>query len=399
MGEFKIIKNDEEYQAVMRRIEDLFDAKQGTEDGEELELLAALVEIYEKENYPIDDPDPISAIKFRMEQLGLNRNDLVDYIGSKSKVSEVLSGKRPLSLNMIRRLHEGLNIPAEVLLKETSKTLPDSSIMKHGRKFPFTEMYRLGWFKDFFSGSLSEAKGAMEEILLSFIGPFKINDFSTCFNRKTEKDDDSDFDDILLAWRIRVMNLAAKDKLSKWNASVLDDSFFSELAHLSYFEDGPRLACEFLNKSGIHFIIEEHLKKTHMDGSSMIMPDGSPLIALTLRYDRLDSFWFTLFHELAHVKLHLTEQNLAFFDDITNEMNREIEKEADSFAKQKLISDYDWQLSGLNVFSSTAAVRYFAETRRISPAIPAGRLRFENKNYRVFSGLVGNAGVRRLFAG
>ena len=133
----KLIKNDEDYKKVLNRIDAIFDAEPNTQEGEELELLVTLVELYEKETYPIEAPDPISAIKFRMEQLGLKKNDLIPYIGSKSKVSEVLSGKRQLSLNMIRKLHETFHIPAEVLIKEPDKKLCVSEVMKHGQKKKF----------------------------------------------------------------------------------------------------------------------------------------------------------------------------------------------------------------------------------------------------------------------
>lgn len=394
----KIIKSEEDYNIALNRIEEIFDAKPGSPEFDEMELLVKLVEIYEDEKYPISAPDPISAIKFRMEQQGLKSKDLIPYIGSKSKVSEVLSGKRALSLNMIRKLNEGLGIPAEVLIKETGKTLPDSSIMKHGINFPFTEMFRRGWFKDFYNGTLNEAKELKEELIIKFIGLFNINDFAISYNRKSESQaEPENINDILMAWRIRVMNKAITEKLPAWNKEVLTDEFFFELAKLSYFQEGPKLAKEFLNKAGIHFVIEQHLDKTHLDGSSMLMPDGSPLIALTLRYDRLDSFWFTLFHELAHVQKHLTEIKMAYFDDMFNEMNKKIEKEADAYAKQMLIQDSLWKSSGLRITSSTAEIKAFASQLRINPAIPAGRLRYENKNYSVFTNLIGNGAVREMF--
>src|SRR5436190_5357296 len=115
----KIIKTEAEYQATLARIETIFDAKPGTAKGDELELLLLLVETYEDKAYPIDPPDPIAALRFRMEQEGLKPKDLIPYIGSKSKVSEVLSGRRPLSLTMIRKLVDGLQLPAEVALRET----------------------------------------------------------------------------------------------------------------------------------------------------------------------------------------------------------------------------------------------------------------------------------------
>ncbi len=114
----KVIKTEPQYQAALARIEKIFDAKPGTAKGDELELLLLLVQTYEDSAYPIDLPDPIAALRFRMEQQGLQPKDLVPYIGSKSKVSEVLSGRRPLSLTMIRRLVAGLHFPAEVALQD-----------------------------------------------------------------------------------------------------------------------------------------------------------------------------------------------------------------------------------------------------------------------------------------
>lgn len=144
MADIKLIKTKDDYEKILKRIDEIFEAEPGTQAGDELELLTKLVEIYEEEKYPIDLPSPVTAIKFRMEQQGLKSKDLIPFIGSKSKVSEVLSGKRALSLNMIRKLHEGLGIPAEVLIQESGKELPDSSIMEHGINFPFTEMYKRG---------------------------------------------------------------------------------------------------------------------------------------------------------------------------------------------------------------------------------------------------------------
>jgi len=114
----KIIKTEAEYDTALDRIGALMDADPGTPEGDELKLLVTLVELYEKVAHPIDLPDPIEAIKFRMEQAGLKQKDLIPFIGSRSKVSEILSHQRPLSISMIRKLHEGLGIPANVLLKE-----------------------------------------------------------------------------------------------------------------------------------------------------------------------------------------------------------------------------------------------------------------------------------------
>lgn len=114
----KVIKTEKDYQKALKRLEVIFDAKKGSKDGDELELLSLLIDNYEKDKYPIDLPDPIEAIKFRMEQLGYKQKDLAEAMGLKSRVSEILNRKRKLTLDMIRKLHDVLGIPTEVLVKE-----------------------------------------------------------------------------------------------------------------------------------------------------------------------------------------------------------------------------------------------------------------------------------------
>ena len=114
----KPIKSKKDYQSALTRLDQIFDAKPGTKDGDELEILGILIEKYEQDRYPFDFSDPIEAIKFRMEQLGYKQKDLAEAIGLKSRVSEILNRKRKLTLDMIRKLHEVLGIPAEVLVKE-----------------------------------------------------------------------------------------------------------------------------------------------------------------------------------------------------------------------------------------------------------------------------------------
>ncbi len=112
-----LIKTKKDYNQALERLEVIFDAKKGTQDGDELELLGILIERYENENFFIDMPDPIEAIKFRMEQMGYTQNDLAEIVGFKSRASEILNKKRKLSLDMIRQLHERLNIPTDILIQ------------------------------------------------------------------------------------------------------------------------------------------------------------------------------------------------------------------------------------------------------------------------------------------
>ncbi len=114
----KPIKTEEDYKQALERLEGIFDAKSGTPEGDELEILSMLIDKFEKDNFPIDFPDPIEAIKFRMEQLGLKQKDLASTLGYKSRISEVLNKRRKLTLSMIRRLHKRLDIPTDILIKD-----------------------------------------------------------------------------------------------------------------------------------------------------------------------------------------------------------------------------------------------------------------------------------------
>ena len=114
----KPIKTEDDYNLALKRLDKIFDAEPGTKNGDELEILALLIEDYENKHYPIGPPDPIEAIKFRMEQMNINQNQLGEIVGFKSRASEILNKKRKLTLKMIRKLSEKLNIPTEILVRE-----------------------------------------------------------------------------------------------------------------------------------------------------------------------------------------------------------------------------------------------------------------------------------------
>ncbi len=392
----KLIKTEADYKAALARIDEIFDAKPGTSDGEELDLLATLVELYEDNAFPIDPPDPIAAIRFRMEQTNLKAKDLIPYIGSASKVSEVLSGRRTLSLTMIRNLVNELGIPAAALLKKPSDSLSSRS-WQQGREFPIAQLVKRGWFSGF-QGTIAEAKVQLEDLMSGFVAGLGPNALIPALNRQHVREGSKQNEHALTAWRIRVATLALREPLPPYKPNTVTANYLRELAKLSYFDSGPLLAKEFLNKSGIHMICERHLPRTHLDGAALKLPDNSVVVALTLRYDRLDNFWFTLFHELAHVALHLdTDEVDAFFDDLMQAGKDACEKEADKFAAEALILASTWKSARLNKKSDLASVVAFAEKLRISPAIPAGRIRFEAKDYTVLKQLLGAGKLRPMF--
>jgi len=132
--EIRPIRNEADYEVALRRIEALWDAPGETVEADELDVLATLVEAYEREHYPIDQPDPIEAIKFRLEQTGNDYRALIGIIGKRTRVYEVMRRARPLSLNMIRKLHLKLEIPAEVLIQSTRKPVHRTSRKSGARR-------------------------------------------------------------------------------------------------------------------------------------------------------------------------------------------------------------------------------------------------------------------------
>lgn len=397
MMNIRVIKTEEDYEQAMERADQLMDAEPGSREEQELEVLAVLIEKYEKEHYPIPLPDPIEAIKFYMEQNGLKQKDMVPYFKSQSKVSEVLNRKRPLSLGMMRALHDGLGIPAEVLLHEPDAELPEGEV--DWQVYPFTEMFKRGYF-DPFRGKLAEAKHYGEELIRELLDNFQGLSPQQVYCRYSDKEIDGR---ALEAWHAQALKLAALEDLPVYDAADLSDDFFKKLQGLNYLEQGPQLAAEYLNKKGIHFFILEHLPKTYLDGACFLTPDGSPVVALTLRHDRLDNFWFTLAHELAHLKLHLQEGDRAFFDDTSPDGGRienDHEQEADAFARGVLIPAEEWEQISMAMLGTRDAGEVLEEADRlsISPAILAGRIRWESGDYRLFSDLLGHRVVREMLA-
>ena len=392
----RVLKTETDYEAALAYVETLMDAKPGSPEEEELEVFALLIDAYEQAHYPIDLPDPIEAIKFRMAQQGLLQRDMAAYLGSQSRVSEVLNRKRPLSLSMIRALHEGLGIPAEVLLQEPGEEIPEHCYDR--RDFPFSKMFRRGYFEPF-PGSLREARLRAERLLVDFFSIFEGTEPQPVLCKRTDRTPDVNS---LLAWQARALHLARGEDLPVYDPAAVDESALRTLVRQSYFSTGPQNAQELLNRWGIHMIILPHLPKTYLDGASFMAPWGRPVVGLTLRYDQLDNFWFTLLHELAHVHLHLDREGLAFFDEtrrIEVEPDDPRERDANAFAQDMLISADVWKRKRRSLLPrpSKRAVRQIAEELRISPAIVAGRIRWETQNYAQLGPLVGAYQVREQF--
>ncbi|MEJ8845596.1 ImmA/IrrE family metallo-endopeptidase [Variovorax rhizosphaerae] len=398
----KVIKTQRDYDAAIVRLSALMDEDltPGSSKEGELELLALVIESYERSKVEPVVLDPIEAVLFRMDQLGLKKVDLVPYMGSLPKVSEVLARKRPLNLAMIRKLHQGLGIPADVLLVQTGDAVDlDETLPYDTAKFPLREMFSRGYFEGF-SGTLREAKDKTEELIRGFMRGFNLHPIHQTRLRAPMHQTGSRLmdDHALLTWHVAVLKKARQLKLkSAYATGSLTEERLRELTRLSRFEQGPRLAQEYLADMGVALVFEDHFSKTYLDGAAMF-DDGRPVVALTLRHDRLDNFWFALLHELMHVQKHLGPDRLFIADNLEDKVNQQTteEREADEGARDILIPQAEWLASGLTGEPTMEAAMALADKLRIHPVIVAGRVRHETGNWRLLSSI--KADVRRLFA-
>ena len=396
----RVIKNAAQHEEALREIERLVlvAPEDGSDDADRLAVLALLVENYEKEHFPIKGPTPIEAIRFRMDQGNLTQRDLEPYIGSRSKVSEVLNGKVPLSLRMIQALHDGLGIPADVLLSRPEPQQTDGDAAINWVRFPIREMWKRGWFEATATEIRKKPAEVAERFFADCLGD-RGAAASVFFRRSIHRRAGATLDHYAtLAWCVRVQGQARKMKLARYERGNLAKDSLHELVHLSVHSDGPLRARDYLAAQGVALIIEPHLPKTKLDGAAMQTPEGRPVVGLTLRYDRVDSFWFTLLHELAHLVLHVRGTEQSFVDDLdVSGSDDRLEREADRLARDSAIPRTVWRRSAAYREQTTEAVVALARDLQINPALIAGRLRQETGNYYLFNQLVGHRLVRPLF--
>jgi HTH-type transcriptional regulator/antitoxin HigA len=394
----QVIRSDDEYKAALAEIERLIDRNPParTPDADKLEILTLVVQNYEQQRIESRAHDPIEAIKFRMEQQDLTPRDLVPFIGSRSKVSEVLSRKRPLTLSMIRALHRGLGIPASALLQQQSLFEFQEAPIEWDR-FPVREMIARGWIKE----KVQDLRSQSEQLLRNFLAPLgSVTEALAMYKQTRYVRSARQMDEYALtAWTARVIIRALEASPSiEYRPGSVDLHFMRELARLSTFDTGPRLAQEYLSRFGIALIVESHLPRTHLDGAAIQIEGNRPVIGLTLRHDRVDNFWFVLMHELAHISRHLGKDVISFYDDLdVGDQGDEREKEADHLAGEALIPEAEWKKSPARRLRTPEATEHLARQLRIHPAIVAGRIRHHYKSFRVLNQLVGHWQVRRHF--
>ena len=401
----KPIKTSEQHAEALSRFDRLASRGENLTEKQrdELEILAVLIEKYEDETQPVAPPTPIEAIRFRMEQMGYAQKDLANLLGGASRASEILTGKRDLSPMMMRRLRDEWGIPADSLIggrtpehPEPETPEPDQSPAWDPGNYPMKQMYDRAYFpgrsRDW-KNHRKDPAGLLQSLYQRTASLGRIP--ALCRQGGGAKSKINPY--ALEAWQQRVLLRAADEKkLSAFDPKALDEAFLRWLASLSCLPKGPQLACEELEGKGIAVVIEARLDETHLDGAALLTTDGCPVIGLTLRHNRLDNFWFTLFHEIGHVLLHLTPDNPALFDsEIDQKKTARIETEADRFALDTLIRPTDWE--EVRHLNFAAEIRAAAARLRIHPAVIAGRLRREENDFRKHRTLIGSGETRAAF--
>jgi HTH-type transcriptional regulator/antitoxin HigA len=387
MGKLTTIKSEADHAAILEEIEKLIgaDPAPNTPEADRLNLLGLIASDYEARVFPTQVPDAVDAIRFRMEQQDLAPRDLIPYIGSRSKVSEVLSRKRPLTLPMVRALHERLHIPAQALIHQAELLEPEEP---DWTRFPIRDMAARGWI----AGSLTSLQRFFAQL------PRTLETEILC--RRTVHIRSARKMDLyaLKAWTARVIIEAKKRNGPRFVKGSVTSQLMTQIAQLSTRSDGPKAALEFLFCQGISVIIVPHLPRTYLDGAAILLIKDHPIIGLTIRYDRLDNFWFTLLHELAHIALHLESEEKQFIDDLdVAPKDDQKESEADQLAGETLIPRAHWTKSPASKIRSPAAASYLAKELRIHPAIVAGRMRHHWKAFRLLNKVVGHHEVRKCF--
>jgi HTH-type transcriptional regulator/antitoxin HigA len=397
MSDIKPIRNNQDYETALAELHSLVDLDPalGSDDDAKIGVLSALIENYESSMLPDYQSDPIESIKLRLEQLGLKDKDLAPYLGSASRVSEVLAGKRPLTVSMIKNLEEGLDISASLLVGSAAEKKNKRWSLK-----TLKTMARRGYFGAE-NINLAPEKILSMGLLRNIFNP--TSPLVPSLLRQSNYRDVSNVDRFHMdAWSMKVIEKGYQEittsNIGNFDSSKLDTNNIGKLFKLSSKPDGVTDIITELKKLGIIVVIEPELPNTKLDGATFFT-ENNPIIGLTLRLSRMDNYWFTLAHELSHVLLHNNSSNAAFFDRLfgNKEVVSKTEEEADNLAGELLIPSNEWKVSPLRYASTPILVKKFAEKIGVHESVVAGRIRHDTGNWIILSKTVNEVDVKDFF--
>ncbi len=327
---------------------------------------------------------------------GMSQTDLADAIGVRAQQIQRYEASNYMGASLARliEISKVLNVHTVGLFETESRREGavygwDDVDNVFWRQMPAREMVKRKWFDVPHGADLTER---IKAYFLDAAGP----QFATALHRKKMRGSTLPNEHSLLAWQARVLERArAHIEDEDIPAFRLDDRWLPDLARLTRRKDGPRRTRQLLAEHGIALVTEEHLPGTYLDGAAMLGSGDRPVIGLTLRHDRLDNFWFVLFHEIGHIFLHLSAGiRYDFFDDGDSSTEDSVETEADRFALDNLIPEGLWDRCLSRFALSERAVQIDARQLGIDASIIAGRIRKERNDYTILNGLVGYHKVR-----
>lgn len=341
-------------------------------------------------------------IEARISQ-GLSQKALADRLGMKEQQVQRYEQERYLTANLMRvaEIAEALHLDLFAFFEAREATLLDKIApnLKGYKNFDFTklpvkEMKERGWLQQIRVPLMESVTDA--ELAAAFVSQAFQDRPAPSLHKQHVRIGGKQDHYALLAWKARVLHKARR--ASSVGSQLLDAYAVQELVHLSASPDGPVKAVRFMRDHGVIVVFERHLASTHLDGAAMLL-DSIPVIGLTLRFDRLDNFWFVLLHESAHIVLHRERGlNDGFFDEDQAALDAVVEKEADDFAQSAFIPQEMWKRSFVRFTSAPKEVQKFAFERNLGAAVVAGRIRKERNDYTLFNELVGFGTVRKQLA-
>ena len=331
---------------------------------------------------------------------GMSQKDLGDFLGvAEQQIQRYESDRyRAASLDRLTDVADALNVRiverAQLLGSPRLDTVDPSA----WQAFPLAEMYKRGWFEDF-SGTLSQARKAAGDLIPAFLQGAHSQYAPMALHRKSVRSSGQVHEAAIAAWEARVRTLADRNPpVQAFDRERLNEDWVRGLVALSLEDDGPRTAMNYLRDAGISLVIERHLPGTLLDGAALASADHHAIVALTLRHDRLDNFWFTLLHEIGHLKLHIRPGEFAaIFDDNDSPAADKVEQDADYFAQEALIPEVNWNLAVSRFTRNEKAVLTDAKRFGVAPSVIAGRVRREASDYTLLRTMVGAGEVRRQF--
>ncbi|MCK9404388.1 MAG: XRE family transcriptional regulator [Chitinophagaceae bacterium] len=338
---------------------------------------------------------PLALIKSRIAN-GFTQAQLADMLGLKMQQIQRYESEKyeTASLKTLIKIAECLNIKINADVQIKTIEAPDNLDVAN---YPFKQMFQRKWFKNF-SGSFNDAIIDSKNLLETLFERAGFKSFQYSLNKKSVRSGSSLNTFALNAWYAHILIKAKEQAIpSVFKKEVITQDWLSTLAHFSIEDDGPLKAIEFLRNSGIRVVIEPQLEGTFLDGAALLLDSNEPIVAMTLRHDRLDNFWFVLFHEIAHIYLHLSDSLTVIFDDLDVKIDG-IEQEADEFSLNSLIPNSVWKKSLVRFNPSKETITNQAKTLKIHPALIAGRIRRESGRYYQFSDLIGQGEVRKHFS-